>query len=399
MTRKKTLLSYTFLFLIFPSIAFSQVGIGTVIPKSSLDIAVSDADNPSPTDGILIPKLNDFPAVNPGPDQNGMMVFLTIPSGTYSIGFHYWDTPQDKWIPIGAEEWKDGTNASGDPLIYASQAKLSGTDVVITDDGRVGFGTEDPVERFEFKGPGDNDFQITSANTNPPNFILYNTGGTLEAPDVLATDGEIGSFIVKTHDGNGIRETGGFRFYMDGTATAGSTPSKFVINTTPTGSTNQQQRIIVRSTGNVGIGDPNPTAKLDVNGTARVRYLTAGAVYSDANGNLTNTPIAMGPQIVAAGLVQANGTAIKISGATVTRVDIGDYQITFDTARPTSNYIVNLTNIDCGGNCGGNTYDDPGITYYNRTTTGFNVNIGDSDNGTTAKVDIDLEFSFTVVDF
>lgn len=399
MKREAILIFSLLIIFIFPKVAYAQVGIGTTAPKSSLDIAVSNPNKPSPTDGILIPKINDFPIVNPGPDQNGMMVFLTAPSGTYNIGFHYWDSPQNKWIPIGAEEWKDGTNASGDPLIYASQAKLSGTDVVITDDGRVGFGTEDPVERFEFKGPGDNDFQITSANPNPPNFILFNTGGTLDAPDILATNGEIGSFVVKTHDGSNIQEVGGFRFYMDGVATAGSTPSKFVINTTPAGSTNQQERIIVRSTGNVGIGAPNPTTELDVNGNVRVRDLIAGAVYSDANGNLTNTPTALGPQIVAAGLVAADGTEIKVTGASVLRLNKGDYEITFDTARPTANYMINLTNIDCGGNCGGNSYDDPGITYYNRTTTGFSVNIGDSDNGNTAKVDIDLEFSFTVIDF
>ena len=44
-------------------------------------------------------------------------------------------------------------------------------------------------------------------------------------------------------------------------------------------------------------------------------------------------------------------------------------------------------------------YDDPGISYYDRQTTGFKVNIGDSDNGGAAKEDINLEFSFSVIDF
>lgn len=139
---------------------------------------------------------------------------------------------------------------------------------------------------------------------------------------------------------------------------------------------------------------PDPTTALDVNGNTRVRTLTAGAVYSNATGILSNT----GPQIVAAGLVAPTGTAIKSFGATVSRINLGDYQVTFTTPRPSANYVINLTTIDCMdlGDCD---YDDPGISYYNRTTTGFSINIGDSDNGGTAKEDIDLEFTFSVIDF
>ena len=95
-----------------------------------------------------------------------------------------------------------------------------------------------------------------------------------------------------------------------------------------------------------------------------------------------------------------DATNSNLYGATVTRVNEGDYQITFDTALSNANYIIQVATIDCGGDCPGNTsqnYDDPGITYYNQATTGFRVNIGDSDNGTTQKDDIDLEFMFTVI--
>ena len=264
-------LSAIFVLLCFP--VFSQVGINNTSPQSLLDITASSEINPSNFVGILIPRINTFPAINPGENQNGMMIFLTTPVGVRDKGFYYWDAPNNKWVPIGAEEWKAGTNSGSDNLIYATRAKLAGTDMVITDDGRIGFGTSDPVERFEFKGPGDNDFQITSANTNPPNYILYNTGGTLENPTALAANGEIGALIVKTHDGNGIVETGGFRFYMDGVATPGSAPSRFIISTTPQGSTNFQERLSVRSTGNVGVSTPNPTATLHI----RAGTATAGS--------------------------------------------------------------------------------------------------------------------------
>ncbi|MAP54630.1 hypothetical protein [Altibacter sp.] len=253
--------------------AIAQVGIGTTNPRSLLDISASSSTAPTSSDGILIPRVSSFPDNDPGVDQDGMMLFLSSAVGTNDKGFYYWDHNQTKWISVGSEEWQPGVNNSGDKLIYATRAKLTGTDMVITDDGRIGFGTSDPVERFEFRGPGDNDFQITSANTNPPNFILYNTGGTIDAPTALATDQEIGALVIKTHDGSGIRENGGFRFYMDGSPAPGSVPSKFVISTTPNGSISQRERIIVRSTGNVGISESNPTASLHV----RAGTSTAGS--------------------------------------------------------------------------------------------------------------------------
>ncbi|CAM1357724.1 hypothetical protein THALO_70180 [Tenacibaculum halocynthiae] len=88
--------------------------------------------------------------------------------------------------------------------------------------------------------------------------------------------------------------------------------------------------------------------------------------------------------------------------ATITRINEGDYQVTFTTAMSDANYIIQLAIKDCGGNCPGNSntnYDDPGITYYNQTASGFRVNIGDSDNGGNQKDDIDLEFMFSVIDF
>ena len=63
--------------------ATAQVGIGTTSPKSILDINASSKESPSSTDGILIPRVDDFPATDPGKNQDGMMVFLTTATGTY----------------------------------------------------------------------------------------------------------------------------------------------------------------------------------------------------------------------------------------------------------------------------------------------------------------------------
>ncbi|WP_035337446.1 hypothetical protein [Dokdonia sp. PRO95] len=290
--------------------SFGQVGINTTSPASTLDITASNEALPSNTDGILIPRVQAFPVVDPTADQDGILVFLNTTDGSDNRGFYYWDHSQTRWVGF-ADEWRDGINASGDDLIFASQASTTGTQIVITDDGRIGFGTEDPIERFEFRGPGDNDFQITSANTNPPNVIVYNTGGTLDSPTALASNGEVGSFIAKTHDGNGIQEIGGFRFYMDGMASPGNTPSRFVINTTPQGATTQRERIIVRSTGNTGLSEANPTATLHIRpGTTAAQ----SAPIKLSQGTIMTTP--------ERGAIEYDGTSVYITDNTDTRDEV-----------------------------------------------------------------------------
>lgn len=47
------------------SAAFGQVGVGTTDPKSSLDVEATSVTAPTNEDGILIPRMNEFPATDP----------------------------------------------------------------------------------------------------------------------------------------------------------------------------------------------------------------------------------------------------------------------------------------------------------------------------------------------
>jgi len=93
------------LFLVTFIISTAQVGIGTNNPKSLLDIKSSSQTIPSNEDGILIPKIDDFPLVNPTLDQDGMMVFVTG-LGVPTKGFYYWDHNMTSWSLIsgGADD-------------------------------------------------------------------------------------------------------------------------------------------------------------------------------------------------------------------------------------------------------------------------------------------------------
>jgi len=110
-------------------VSFAQVGIGNTDPKASLDITASNTVTPSNTDGILIPKVDNFPTTNPAADQNGMLVFVTG-NGTPTKGFYYWDSILG-WVSInGAQkiddllDGKSAIDGSNDGFDYASSIFL-----------------------------------------------------------------------------------------------------------------------------------------------------------------------------------------------------------------------------------------------------------------------------------
>lgn len=106
-----------------PMIAFSQVGINTEDPKTSLHIEASSKTNPATTDGILIPKFKNFPEVNP--DVRGMLAFLEG-NETQENNFYFFDG--EKWVPFYANVSKEldettySFNGQGATFTTAGQA-------------------------------------------------------------------------------------------------------------------------------------------------------------------------------------------------------------------------------------------------------------------------------------
>lgn len=95
----------------------AQVGINTTSPNAQLEIAASNQATPANIDGIIIPKVDTFPATNPTAAQQGMMVYLTTTAGTNAPGFYYWDNPTTSWIGIldsNAKGWQLTGNAGTD---------------------------------------------------------------------------------------------------------------------------------------------------------------------------------------------------------------------------------------------------------------------------------------------
>lgn len=80
---------------LIPILGMAQVGINTNNPVVSLHIEPSSKTNPKSTDGILIPKVKNFPTENP--TVKGMLVFLEG-NTTQENNFYFWDG--SKWVPF-----------------------------------------------------------------------------------------------------------------------------------------------------------------------------------------------------------------------------------------------------------------------------------------------------------
>lgn len=112
------------LLVAMPILGFSQVGINTEDPKTTLHINATSKTNPKSTDGILIPKFKNFPKENP--TVRGMLAFLEG-NDTHENNFYFFDG--EKWIPFYASVSKDL-----DETIYS----FNGQGATFTTTGRTG---------------------------------------------------------------------------------------------------------------------------------------------------------------------------------------------------------------------------------------------------------------------
>lgn len=138
--------------MLFFSFTYSQVGIGTNDPKATLHIEPSNASSPSGKDGILIPRVNDFPVAQ----SKGQIVFLQG-HATLETGFYYFDgIDWNSFIVNGFDRFEDssiyvftgvgysGTGGTGERNVFFNQFKaydptgfsLSGNSITIGKSGK-----------------------------------------------------------------------------------------------------------------------------------------------------------------------------------------------------------------------------------------------------------------------
>ncbi len=94
------------------------------------------------------------------------------------------------------------------------------------------------------------------------------------------------------------------------------------------------------------------------------------------------------------GKVAANGTGLRVHGATVARLSVGKYRVTLTTPRTTANYTVMLGSLESDS-----TRDSIGTHVFSQSTGSFDVAISEGDNGAAANTLVDRDWYFEVIDF
>ncbi len=212
----------------------AQVGINTTNPKANLDVTASNPTTPTNMDGLLVPRVSNFPSTSPTANQNGMLVFYTTSGGANTPGFYYWNQPTTAWVKVTDENsiisqyWsKSGTflsptttgddllfgnnehitlkNASTtpDPFIYMYQSIGSNVERIILRENpssAIDFSFNPTTNAFLFKNGTTNTVTIDVDNNTPLDVLgsisLGNTGNKYTLPnnngnanDILVSDG------------------------------------------------------------------------------------------------------------------------------------------------------------------------------------------------------------------
>ena len=126
------------LFICLPLLCLSQVGINTTNPGASLDIRSSNQATPINTDGVLIPKIDEYSVTNPTAAQDGMLVYATG-NGSVSKGFYYWDNTTTTWTAITGNTIQDIDDLDDGRTLNAGTSLYLGEFAGQNDDGTINY--------------------------------------------------------------------------------------------------------------------------------------------------------------------------------------------------------------------------------------------------------------------
>jgi hypothetical protein len=274
--------------------AFSQVGIGTTSPATTLDVK-GVPTNSTIADGMIVPTLtgNELKAKDAvyGSSHNGTIVYVTAAvtsasaktTNVNSPGYFYYDGSVWQRIVTGSSTDNiystDGTIGSGRTVNVTNTLNFdAGTLFLDGTNNRIGIGTATPTEKLDLVG----NFKFTGSIMPQNNAGIsgqflrsYGSGQNANWGYLLYANARQGLCAAggnpSTGDVYGIEQvssaqsgtTPAFRLYSSGSVASHIAFGKY------TNATAFTEWMRINTDGNVGIGTATPTEKLDLTGNVK----------------------------------------------------------------------------------------------------------------------------------
>ena len=200
------------------------------------------------------------------------------------------------------------------------------TAMTITNSAMVGIGITNPLAQLHVSSDVTSairglviDQHSTDAASAP--LVFRKSRGTLLSPTIVTDQDYIGVLSFTPYDGASYLQTAGFGGRVNGTVTAGSVPTDLFFYTGSANLTNPyvsgNVRMVINSSGNVGIGTTTPQSKLDVEGAVSIGATYSGTTAAPANGLLVEGLVGIGTSNPTVSLdVSSKTDAIRIANGT-----------------------------------------------------------------------------------
>ncbi|MCE2929078.1 MAG: hypothetical protein LW817_05565 [Candidatus Caenarcaniphilales bacterium] len=171
-------------------------------------------------------------------------------------------------------------NASGDFVVEDSR-------LVADSNGNIGINTNNPQARLDIRDGGgaiERGLQLTHSSNDISSgiFSMKKSRGTPGAPAIVANGDTISYLNFRPFNGDGYMWTAGLGARVRGTVTGTSIPSDLFFSTSGGGDdynpfANNTVRMLIDSTGNIGLGTTIPNEKLTINGSAPIVSIREGS--------------------------------------------------------------------------------------------------------------------------
>ncbi len=159
----------------------------------------------------------------------------------------------------------------------------------ITAAGRVGIGgVTAPTGSVEAVNANSvtNQIFVSTNYGNPNEFWFRRAQGTISAPTIVGSGGNLARIIGKGYDGSAFQTAAQIDMAADSSTGAGNVSGRIAFSTAPSFSNSPVERMRINHNGYVGINSVTPATRLEVGGDIALNYDTALTLVNGSNDNV-----------------------------------------------------------------------------------------------------------------